>query len=289
MGLTARTQAQRDFIVEERARAIESGEFMEKLGLHELQGWAPPIGANFKRGESERDLRARAARSGIYLPGKTPDVLGEVIALRAAERAGAPPVYATVTNRFITSQGRIGGQTAWSIPDITESDFSSANISAASTTPGYLLGIMPANNAGVMGSPDDIGPALTVATATRAVGAGSNPFATLLSAWIFARTAAGAVYSPAAGSTVQVRVYSAAQGATQVASNLTAAKTLATLTTFWTLLALTVPAERQPVPFGVAITTAAVLFFGDLLAAELLVTGALNIQGNTLSVITELV
>lgn len=199
--------------------------------------------------------------------------------------AGGSPLK----SRYKISEGLGGYLSGWDIPGLVEYDFSAENIAGASTTPGLVLGLPPATNAGVIGSSDDPGPALTVATTTRAVGSGQIWYATLLASWIFSRTLAGAVYAPAAGSTLKTTVVSTAAGAVQIASDLTAAFTLAGLVTFWTRLVLTVPAERQPSlpPLGL-VATAAMLFYGDSLLSLLLTTSGLNIQGNTLANVLEL-
>jgi len=288
--LTPRTQAQREQVIADRLRAIESGEFMEKVGLHQQLGLAPPIGANFQRGESTQDIRTRAAQAGIYLPGASP-ALEVATHARALERRTGMGTYAMpVKDRFGISLGLGNKESSWEIPDCIEYDYAYLNLAGATTYNGAILGVMPATNAAKIGSPDAIGPALAAATTSRVVGSGVNPYFSILSCWVFLRSSAGAVYVAAAGTTLQLFVCSAAQAASQLFTNLTAAFGVNGATQFWTQMAITAPADR-PVAIGSANDPQSGIcygFYGDYLFGQLITTGALNIQGNTLVIELEL-
>jgi hypothetical protein len=289
--LTPRTQEQREWIAEQRVRAIETGEWMEKLGLHESLGMAPPIGANFHYGESTQDLRNRAARAGIYLPGKSSPVIDTMVQGRKTERETGVSAYAMpIKDRFGISSA-LFGFSSWEIPDLVEYDYAYLNLAGITTFPGGVIGIIPGTNANLIGSPDSIGDALTVASASRVVGSGKIPYFIILSCWVFARTAAGAVYNPAAGTTMQPFVVSAGVAATQIATALSAAAlNLATLTTFWTQIALVAPADRVIQKLSGTGAQAGIVagYFSDFLLSTLVTTGAVNVQGNSLITVFEL-
>lgn len=210
-----------------------------------------------------------------------------------AGRRPLPPIGGgmPVKDRFALSQGLAPrGESGWDIPDLIEWDFSNLNQAAAGTALGTILPIVPGSNAQVIGSPDSIGPSLAAANGNRQAGTGQNQYATVLSAWLFSRTGAGAIYVPANTPTMQLQVVSAG-GAAQGVDNLTAALTLnaGNLPNFWNQMALTVPASRQFTLTGLApITTAAAVFYGDVLFAALVTSVALNVQGNHLVMTLEM-
>lgn len=300
--LTPRTQAQQDWIVERRIRAIETGEFMEKAGLADLVG--PPIGGNLKLGESIAELRARAgaespqdlanraARAGIYLPGQTSKLHESIIHSRRLEREHGVEVYAMpIKDRFGISTA-LDGFSAWEIPDLVEYDYSMANIAAASTIPGLTLGVVPGTNAGLIGSPDGLDPALAAGSVSRRVGTGSRKYFNILSCWVYTRTSAGAVYTAAAGTTMQPFVVSAAPASpTQISTALSAAAlAINGLTNFWNQITLVAPADRVvQLASGTGAAAGIVAgFWGDFIASVLVVTAGLNIQGNSISMLWEL-
>jgi hypothetical protein len=292
--LTPRTQAQREWIIEQRLRAIATGEWMEKAGLADLVG--PPIGANFRLGESLHNLRARraespqdlhnrAARAGIYLPGQTP-LQEEIVRTKKLERDTGIATYAMpVKDRFGISLGLGNAQSSWEIPDLVEYDYAYLNLAGATTYNGGILGVMPGTNAAKIGSPDPLGAATAGAdTASRKSGTGLAPYFAFLSFWVFARTGAGAVYTAAAGTTLQPFVCSAVAAA-QLFTALTAATyNVNAGTTFWTQLTLVAPADRQVAIGSPLDPQSGILygFYGDFLFSQLITTGALNIQGNSL-------
>jgi len=298
-GLTPRTQAQREHVIEARLRAIQTGEYMEKAGLADLVG--PPIRGNFRAGESihalkeraesHQDLQNRAARAGLYLPGQSSPAIDEIVRLKKLERdTGVVARAMPVTDRFGISLGRGGSQSSWEIPDCIEYDYAYLNLAGATTYNGAILGVMPGSNASKIGSPDAIGPSLAVASTSRVVGSGSNPYFSVLSCWTFARSSAGAVYVAAAGTTVQLFVCSAAIGASQLYTNLTATFSVNGGTTFWTQQTITSPADRIVAigSFTDPQTGITYGFYGDYLFGQLVTTGALNIQGNSLVMELEL-
>jgi hypothetical protein len=288
-----RTEAQQDHIIETRLRAIETGEWMEKLGLHQQLGIAPPIGANFFRGESTQDIRNRAARAGLYLPGKSNPTIDEMIRLRKLEREhGVAAMAMPVKDRFGISTA-LDGFSAWEIPDLVEYDYSMANIAAASTIPGLTLGVVPGTNAPLIGSPDPLDAATTGAdTTSRKSGTGSKKYFNILSVWVYTRTSGGAVYTAAAGTTMQPFVISAAPGSSAQLSTALSAAALAIngITNFWNQIVLVAPADRVIQKFAGTGAQAGIVagFWGDFIASVLVVTGALNIQGNSISMTWEL-
>lgn len=280
---------QREEVVMQRIRAIETGEFMEKAGLSEALGLGPPIGANFIRGESTQDMRVRAAEAGIILPRMSPALL-EAAQTRAFERATGAQVQAAITARFKLSLGRGGSQAGWMVPDLANADFSHLNLAGATTLPALVLGVPNATNAAKIGSPDAIGPAQAADSASRKTGAGSNVYFTLLSAWVFARAAGGGPYNPAAGTTMQPTVHSGVAAAGLVTVLTAAALNLNTLAAFWTQLALVAPADRAFAIGGPADPIAGLVnfFYGEALFAQLVTTGAVNVLGNVLGAVFEL-
>lgn len=213
-------------------------------------------------------------------------------ALQRASIAGEPfPVGGgmPVKDKWALSFGLQGRESGWDIPDLVEYDFAFLNFAAGATYNGSIFGIMPGSNASVIGSPDSIPAALTAANGGRVVGSGGAPYASLLSLWIYSRASGGTVYAPASGATLQFQVISSGQNANQAVTNLSAVQTLASLTQFWTQIPFSaIPSERQITVGTTALTTACALFTGDTVVAQLIVTAALNIQGNSLLAYLEL-
>ena len=299
--LTPRTQAQREWIIEQRLRAIATGEWMEKVGLADLVG--PPIGANFRAGESvhdlkargveshQQDLAARAARAGIYLPGQSP-LQQEIARTKKYERdTGVQFMNMPVKDRFGISLGLGNAQSSWEIPDLVEYDYAYLNLAGATTYNGGILGVMPGTNAAKIGSPDALGAATAGAdTASRKSGSGLAPYFAFLSCWVFARSSAGAVYTAAAGTTLQPFVCSAVAAAQLFTALTAAAYNVNGGTNFWTQLALVAPADRQVAVGSPLDPQSGILygFYADFLFGQLITTGALNIQSNSLLLECEL-
>lgn len=297
--LTRRTPAQREHVIEARLRAIESGEYMEKAGLADLVG--PPIRGNFRvgesihalkeRAESHQDLVNRAARAGLYLPGQRSGAVDEIVRLKKLERdSGVVAQAMPVKDRFGIALGLAMKESSWEIPDCIEYDYAYLNLAGATTFNGGILGVMPATNAQKIGSPDPIGASLTVASTSRVVGSGAQPYFSVLSCWAFLRSSAGAVYVATAGTTLQLFVCSAAQAASQLYTNLTAAFGVNGATQFWTQLAITSPADRTIAIGSVTDPQTGICFgfYGDYLFGQLITTGALNVQGNSMIMELEL-
>jgi hypothetical protein len=288
--LTPRTATQREEVVLQRVRAIETGEFMEKVGLSEALGLAPPIGPNFIRGESTQDMRVRAAEAGIILPRMSP-ALVEAARNRAFERESGVQVQAAVTSRFKLSLARGGSQSSWSIPDLANVDYSGLNIAGVVTLPFLVLGVPQGTNAAKIGSPDAIGAAQAADSASRKTGAGSQVYFTVLSAWVYALNAAGTgIYNPAAGTTLQPFASSGVAAAGLKAALAAAAFNLNTNPAIWSQITLAAPADRAFAIGGPADPIAGIvnMFFGEALLAQLVTTGAVNILGNTLGAVFEL-
>lgn len=210
-----------------------------------------------------------------------------------AGRRPLPPIGggSPVKDKFATAFGNPRGESGWDIPDLVEWDWSALNQAAFGTVLGSILPIMPGTNAGAIGAIDPIGPPLTAAVGNRVVGSGQWQYATVLSCWLFSRTAAGAIYVPPNSPTMQLQVVSAG-GAVQAVDNLTAALALTApnLPSFWVQMPLTAPPSRQfSLGGGVPLTTAAAIFYGDMLFSALVTnTAPLNVQGNHLCVALEM-
>lgn len=288
-------------MIEQRLRAIDTGEWLEKVGLADLAG--PPIGANFFHGESIRklkertaeshqDMLARAARAGIFVPGQTKTQQDIALGKKAEQQHGIVTYAMPVKDRFGLSSA-LDGLSAWDIPDLVEYDYSMANIAAASTIPGLTLGITPGTNAALIGSPDPLDAATSGAdTASRKSGTGSKRYFSMLSNWVYTRTSAGGVYTAAAGTTMQPFVVSAAPNSNAQLSTALSAAALAIngLVNFWNQITLVAPADRQIQKSSGTGAAAGIVagFWGDFIASVLVVTAALNVQGNSISMVWEL-
>lgn len=172
-------------------------------------------------------------------------------------------------------------------------DFSGQNFAAAGNQKANCLAMPISTNLQGMGEYDAYPTALTAASGTRVAGASSQPMGILTRAWIFARTNAGALYQPAAGSTIALDVVNANEtaGANQVATNIVAAVTLATFNTaIWNPLTFASFAGTDRAaarPDGTVMTSWMYLYAGDLVFATFTVTGALDVRTNQLYVILE--
>jgi hypothetical protein len=279
-------------MVEQRLRAIETGEYMEKVGLAEILGLPPPIGHNFIRGESTQDVKVRAAQAGIYLPGTTSPALAEATRLKQLEHETGVQAYAMPgTKRWSDSLARGGSQAGWDIPSLISRDFSDLNLAGATTVPGLVFSLMPATNAAKLGSPDAYGAAIAADTASRKTATGQAIYCTLLSAWVYALIAAGTgIYVAAAGTTMQPFVASGVAAASIKTALAAAAFNLNTNPAIWSQITLVAPADRA-VAIGAPTDPQAGLvnlFYGDSLLAQLVTTGAVNVLGNTLAAVFEL-
>jgi hypothetical protein len=190
-----------------------------------------------------------------------------------------------IKQRFRTSFGDLGIESAWDVPTLAKANFSRL-IPAGETLCENLIALPPATNASVIKSPDSIGDSLAAAVGGRRAGTGKSPYGVLLSAWVYSDNAGG-VYAPAC--TLQLRVRSAPLGgANSTITNLTAALDCTTISTIWTQLVLTVPTERQFSLDSRVITTASTLFYGDILEAVVVNAGGdLDVTGKLFSVIVE--
>jgi hypothetical protein len=218
-----------------------------------------------------------------------------------AGRVSVPPIGGAMPtkDRWSLVYGLQGRESGWEIPDLVEYDYAYLNLVGATTFNGMILGVMPGTNAPLIGSPDPIGTAITAAIGGRVVGSGPSPYYTCLSCWVFLRTNAGTVYTAAAGTTLTLNVVSAGANANQALTALTAAFLVNGATQFWTQMPIltTIPAERQvsigqpgtgAVAGSTVIPGVAAGYYGDVLMGQLVTTGALNIQGNSMVMVLEL-
>lgn len=165
--------------------------------------------------------------------------------------------------------------------------------SAGAATERQVVTVFPVTNPShAIGSPDnyptELGPNLTVITNARQVGTGASPFAILTGVFVVHITAAGAVYAPAATTTVQVKVSSTFTTTVGAAVNLTGAFNVTTALNGIDQVTITAPADRQVGGFGATpLTTVAQLFNGDVLFVEL-VAPALTVDPNILAVMFEI-
>lgn len=172
-------------------------------------------------------------------------------------------------------------------------DFGDANLAGAGSIIETVLAMPPSTNLGFLGEYDQYPTPLAAATGTRQIGASSQPMGCLTRAWVLARTAAGGLYQPAAGSTITLDVVNANEsaGANQTKTNVVAAVTLATFdTAIWNPMTFAsfTGTDRQAVgPSGLIPTNGMWLYAGDFIIATFTTTGALNVSGNTLNVVIE--
>ena len=173
-------------------------------------------------------------------------------------------------------------------------DFGDFVLGGAGSIIQEVLLLPPSTNLQGMGEYDAYPTPLAAASGTRTIGASSAPIGTLTRAWIFARTSAGGLYQPAAGSTITLDVVSASETAgagNQVKTNIVAAQTLATFNTaFWNILpfaSFSGTDRAASRPDGTVVTSWMNLYAGDAIIATLTTTGALTNQGNSLAVVIE--
>lgn len=172
-------------------------------------------------------------------------------------------------------------------------DFSGQNFAAAGSQNASILSMPISTNLQQAGEYDPYPTPLAAASGTRVANASSQPMGILTRAWIFARTAAGGLYQPAAGSTIALNVVNANEsaGANQVSTSVVAAVTLATFdTAIWnplTFASFTGTDRQAARPDGTIVPSWMYLYAGDELSATLTVTGALDIRSNQLYVVVE--
>jgi hypothetical protein len=172
-------------------------------------------------------------------------------------------------------------------------DFGGTVLAAAGSVIETALALPQTTNLQQAGEYDPYPTPLAAASGTRVAGASGSPMGLLTKAWIFARTSAGALYQPAAGSTITVDVVNANEtaGANQVKTNVVAAVTLATFNTaIWnplTFASFTGTDRAAARPDGTLVASWMYLYAGDVIIVTLTTTGALTVQGNSLTVILE--
>jgi|SRR5215831_5940922 len=173
-------------------------------------------------------------------------------------------------------------------------DFGDFVLAGAGSIIQEVLLLPPSTNLQGAGEYDPYPTPLAAASGTRTIGASSSPMGTLTRAWIFARTSAGGLYQPAAGSTITLDVVSASETAgagNQVKTNIVPAFTLATgNTAFWNILTFASFAGTDRAAArsdGTIVASWMNLYAGDVIIATLTTTGALTNQGNSLAVTLE--
>jgi hypothetical protein len=201
--------------------------------------------------------------------------------------------------KTITATGLLASQSSWDL-GYGIADFGDATL-AATTGAATALALTIPDTLGVqpfVGSGENFpglpfpGP-LTVATTSRAIGAGSAPIAVATRAWLLSLNSAGTgVNNIAATTTFTVTVTSTATGqATAVTNTLVASTAVNGLTNPLTLLTFAAaPTDRVATLTGTVLTSNPwLLFAGDMISVNLANTaaGAVQIGPNKLAVILE--
>ena len=151
--------------------------------------------------------------------------------------------------------------------------------------------VLPIPNTSLqMGSPDEYPSALLAAVGNRKIGTGGGPLAILTGVFLVHYTpgSPATIYNPA-GTTVQVKATSSVTSAGSNPDNLTGAFSAATGANLIDPVVITAPANRQPAnPNGLAaLTTAAMLFAGDLIDVTYITAGAIDNTGKVLAVLLQ--
>lgn len=193
--------------------------------------------------------------------------------------------------RWEISSGLLGKESGWDIDTMPIADFGNVNLAAAGTVRSGFNYFPLVNPAHIIKSPDNMpfenpGGTLAAASGDRQIGSSTQPMALLVGAYLVHVTAAGAVYQPA-GTTVNVRVVNSVNA---VAGALTTLATInaATAANFADVMPIVAPAGRTFSPEGLPNAAAATIYNGDALFAEIVTTGALNVQGNILYIMLEI-
>lgn len=194
-----------------------------------------------------------------------------------------------IKTRYAESLGLLSRESSWQLGSVV--DFSGV-VFAGATTERQVAAVIPVTNPShAMGSPDnyptELGPSLTAIVNGRQISTGAAPFAVLTGVFVAHVTAAGAVYAPAATTTVQVKVSSTFTTAVGAATNLTGAFNVTTGANGIDPVTITAPADRQVGLSGTPLATVAQLFNGDVLFVELVTTGALTVDPNIFAVMLE--
>jgi hypothetical protein len=169
-------------------------------------------------------------------------------------------------------------------------DFSHDVTAGALTIVKSAIVLPIANTSLQLGSPDEFPPLLTAAVGNRKIGTGGAPLGILTGVFLAHYTpgSPATIYNPA-GTTVQVKATSSVTTTGSNPDNLTAAFNAATGANLIDAVAITAPANRQPQnPNGTGLlTTAAMLFAGDLVDITYITAGAIDNTGKVLSVILQ--
>jgi len=214
--------------------------------------------------------------------------------VEAARRNGWP---LPVTGGLIKAKTEIatglnGRESGWDLDTVPVADFGNVNLAGAGTIRTGFNSFPLFNPAqAVTGSTDNLPFQLSTLAATNAsriAGSSTTFLAILVGCYLVHITSGAAVYQPA-GSTVNIRTISTVT-TTGGAFTTLATINATTATNFVDSITIASPAERQvATPTGTLLATAAGVFNGDSTFAELVTTGALNVQGNLLYVELEVI
>lgn len=193
--------------------------------------------------------------------------------------------------RFTEAFGLLGKESAWEFDNQPVADFGNVNLAGAGTVRTLFCAFPLANPAHLIKSPDNHpfespGGTLAATNASRFAGSGAQPIAVLYGAYLVRIAAGGGVYNPV-GTTVNVRAYSLV-GPSGVGPTTLATFNAAAGINYVETIPIVAPAERAVGIEGINNTTAAAIFDGDTLICEVVTTGALNVQGNTLAVVLQI-
>lgn len=189
-----------------------------------------------------------------------------------------------IKDRQAISAGLLNKESSWDTGAFKIVDFSNVASSAATfRIPAFIVPVTRPGPAGLKAVsdayPTELGQSLAAISNQRQIGTGSAPFAHLVEVFLVHETLAGGVFSLGAG-TVQVKVISSFTTAVGTPINLTGAFTggLNGIDS----IPVTAPADRQIGIDGVALTTAAALYNGDVVYVEFV--AAATVVGNIVAV-----
>lgn len=151
--------------------------------------------------------------------------------------------------------------------------------------------VLPIPNTSLqMGSPDEYPGLLLAAVGNRKIGTGNSPLAILTGVFAIHYTpgSPATIYNPA-GTNVQVKATSAVTTSGSNPDNLTGVFALNTGANLIDPVVITAPANRQPQnPNGTGLlTTAAMLFAGDLIDVTYITAGAIDPTGKVVAVLLQ--
>lgn len=189
---------------------------------------------------------------------------------------------------FVAGLGLLGSQGSWDGSTQAEADFSDTNFGGAGSLVKTLLTIPPFSNGGLLGANDSYPSQLAAAAGSRAIGAGSSPFATLLGLYLYTDNG-GAVYKPSL--TLTVEIISLGTGTTPASAvTVLNAFDISTITNFWTRLSMATPSDDDRVfsLTGTAPTQNPYLLYStDVIQVTLTAGGAVDNTGKFITLVAE--